>query len=128
MEKYGRSLLTPLGMEFAFSRRGNMDLCVLSGLQSFSIYLIFKESLTNIVKHARAGRVDVTVSVGKDLLTMKVVDDGEGFSPEGVLSGQYGTTNLRARAEELGADLRIITASREGTKVEFTMPLRGQKA
>jgi PAS domain S-box-containing protein len=127
MEKYGRSLLTPLGMEFAFSRRGDMDLCVLSGLQSFSIYLIFKESLTNIVKHARAGRVEVTVSVGEDLLRMKVVDDGEGFHPDGVVSGQYGTTNIRARAEELGADLRITTASREGTKVEFAMPLRGQK-
>jgi len=67
------------------------------------------------------------VSIGEDLLRMKVVDDGEGFHPDGVLSGQYGTTNIRARAEELGADLRITTASREGTKVEFAMPLRGQK-
>lgn len=123
MEKYGRSLLTPMGMEFALARKGEIDECSLSGLQMFSIYLIFKESLTNIVKHARAGRIDVTVSAAEKRLNITIEDDGEGFTSDGVLSGHYGTTNLRTRAEELGADLRINTEPQKGTKVEFSMPL-----
>ena len=123
MEKYGRSLLTPLGMEFSLARKGEIDGCSLSGLQMFSIYLIFKESLTNIVKHARAGRIDVTVMAGEKRLDMTIEDDGEGFTSDGVLSGHYGTTNLRTRAEELGADLRINTEPQKGTKVAFSMPL-----
>lgn len=123
MEKYGRSLLTPLGVGFDITRSGSMETCALSGLQSFSIYLIFKESLTNIVKHARADHVDVTIAVGKESLEIVVADDGEGFTSDAIISGQYGTANIRARAEEMGADLYITTEPRQGTKVKFILPL-----
>ena len=124
MEKYGRSLLTPLGMGFDVTCSGAMETCALSGLQSFSIYLIFKEALTNIVKHARAGHVDITVTVGEESLEIVIADDGEGFTSDTVISGQYGTANIRARAEEMGADLYITTEPRQGTKVKFALPIK----
>jgi PAS domain S-box-containing protein len=52
MEKYGGSLLSPLGTEFTFVLEGDLSRPVISGLKAFSFYLIFKESLTNIIKHA----------------------------------------------------------------------------
>jgi signal transduction histidine kinase len=124
MEKYGKSLLNTLGIQFHFVREGDMTRCSLSGIQTFSIYLIFKESLTNIVKHARASRVTVSVSVRGGRLGLAIEDDGKGFTADAVLSGKFGTTNLRARADELGADLYVDTSPRKGTRVDFSLPLQ----
>jgi PAS domain S-box-containing protein len=124
MEEYGKSLLNPLGIQLHFEQEGDMARCGLSGVQIFSIYLIFKESLTNIVKHARASRVTVSVSVKEGRLELAIEDDGKGFTADAVLSGKFGTTNLRARADELGADLRVNTSPRKGTRVDFSLPLQ----
>jgi PAS domain S-box-containing protein len=124
MEKYGKSLLNPLGIQFDFGQEGNMGGCSLSGVQTFSIYLIFKESLTNIVKHARASSVTVSVSMKEGRLGLVIEDDGKGFTADAVLSGKFGTTNLRARADELGADLHVDTSPRKGTRVDFSLPLQ----
>jgi PAS domain S-box-containing protein len=124
MEEYGKSLLNPLGIQFHFEQEGDMARCSLSGVQTFSIYLIFKESLTNIVKHARASRVTVSVSVREGRLELAIEDDGKGFTADAVLSGKFGTTNLRVRADELGADLRVDTSPRKGTRVELSLSLQ----
>ena len=50
--------------------------------------------------------------------------DGEGFTSEVVLSGHYGTTNLRTRAEELGADLRINTEPQKVRSVIVELGIR----
>lgn len=123
MKEYGQSLLNPLGMQFTFDTEGDMSACNLSGVQTFSIYLIFKESLTNIVKHARASRVEVMVSHREGRLGIRVEDNGKGFTADAVLSGSFGTNNLRARADEMGADLRVDTTPLKGTRVDFSLPL-----
>jgi len=123
MKEYGRSLLNPLGMQFTFDTEGDMSTCSLSGVQTFSIYLIFKESLTNIVKHARASRVDVLVVHREERLGISIEDNGKGFTVDAVVSGSFGTSNLRARADEMGADLRVDTTPLKGTRVEFSLPL-----
>jgi PAS domain S-box-containing protein len=123
MKEYGRSLLKPLGMQFTFDSEGDMSACNLSGVQTFSIYLIFKESLTNIVKHARASRVDVMVSHREGRLGISIEDNGKGFTADSVVSGSFGTNNLRARADEMGADLRVDTTPLRGTRVDFSLPL-----
>lgn len=123
MQKYGRYLLNSLGTEFVFDYRESSSPPSLAGLQSFSLYLIFKESLTNIVKHARAGKVLVTLAVENGQLNMSIEDDGKGFPTKGALPGSYGTANIKARAEEMGADLRITTLPREGTRVDLSIPL-----
>ncbi len=123
MRKYGRYLLNSLGTEFVFDCRESSPPPRLAGLQSFSLYLIFKESLTNIVKHARAGKVVVTLAVENKQLNMSIEDDGKGFSTKGALPGRYGTANIKARAEEMGADLRITTLPKKGTRVELSIPL-----
>ena len=123
MQEYGRSLLNPLGMQFTFDTEGDMSACNLSGVQTFSIYLIFKESLTNIVKHARASRVGVMVSHREGTLRISIEDNGKGFAADAVVSGSFGTSNLRARADEMGADLRVDTTPLRGTRVDFSLPL-----
>ncbi len=123
MERYGGSLLSPLGTEFTFVMEGDLSRPVISGLKAFSFYLIFKESLTNIIKHARARKVVAKMIATEERLVMSIEDDGKGFAAEGVVEGHYGTANIRARAEEMGAELRIETTPRRGTRVQFSLPL-----
>jgi PAS domain S-box-containing protein len=123
MEEYGKSLLNPLGTQFIFGTEGDMSACNLSGVQTFSIYLIFKESLTNIVKHARASTVEVLISHRAGKLDISIEDNGKGFAADAVLAGSFGTTNLRTRADEMGADLRVDTSPLKGTRVAFSLPL-----
>ena len=114
--RHGLHLLHPKGIS------ARLVLCPDS--KSFSFYLIFKESLTNIIKHARAKKSGGEDGRDRmDNLVMSIEDDGEGFAAEGVVAGHYGTANIRARAEEMGAELRIDTIPQRGTRVYFSLPL-----
>ena len=63
------------------------------------------------------------VSHREGRLGIRVEDNGKGFTADAVLSGSFGTNNLRARADEMGADLRVDTTPLKGTRVDFSLPL-----
>ena len=93
-----------------------------------AVLRIVQESLSNVVRHARAGRVDVVVSSSSEAgeLIITVADDGVGAgdAPEGT-----GLTGMRARVETLGGTLTVDPLQepdergRVGTVVEARMPL-----
>ncbi len=84
-------------------------------------YFVVCEALTNVVKHARAGAVEVELSATNGHLSLRVRDDGEG-TPTVNGSGQ-GLTNLRDRVEALGGRLRVDSAPGEGTSVRAELPV-----
>jgi signal transduction histidine kinase len=63
---------------------------------------IAQESITNVLKHARAQSVHVTLAYGEDAVSLSVADDGVGFDPEGRHEG-FGLLGMRERAERIGA-------------------------
>jgi signal transduction histidine kinase len=83
-----------------------------------NIFLIYKEILNNIVKHARATRVVIEVTTGHNLFHLKVVDNGIGFDAGTVQRGN-GLTNLRNRAAKLGGTIQVKSCGSEGTTVEL---------
>ncbi len=89
-------------------------------------YRIVQESLTNVVRHARASSVTVTVDYQQNAISVRIVDDGMGPMP-GPDAGQ-GVTGMRERATSLGGRL---TAGREdsgGFGVHAWLPLPGHVA
>jgi signal transduction histidine kinase len=78
---------------------------------------VVRELVTNVVRHAGASRVTVTVSAD-DEIRVVVADDGCGLRPGTVRSG---LTNLAARAERRGGRL-TAAGSRRGTQVSWTVP------
>jgi glucose-6-phosphate-specific signal transduction histidine kinase len=79
------------------------------------------EALTNVVKHARAARADVSVHVEDDTLHIAVRDDGVGGArPDG-----SGLVGLRDRLEALDGRLRIDSPTGRGTLVAAKIPLSG---
>ncbi|MEL6614409.1 MAG: ATP-binding protein [Bacteroidota bacterium] len=102
-----------------------------------NVFLVLKEALHNVVKHAGATAVDVSLLVEGDALTLIVADDGEGFAPGASVSGGSasgdgvpasvrggnGLGNMRVRAAEIGGALRIETSEAGGTVVRLRVPL-----
>ena len=86
-----------------------------------TLFLLFKEVLHNVARHAHASRVEIALRpLGAEAIELEVRDDGVGFDPaSAVASGGAGLDNLRRRAAELGGDLRIESAPGSGTLVNF---------
>jgi signal transduction histidine kinase len=84
---------------------------------------IAREALSNVARHAGAGRADVSLELQDGDLVMAVSDDGSGFDtaaePE---AGHQGLVNIRQRASRLGGTLRVISAPGMGTRVIITVP------
>ncbi len=80
-----------------------------------ALYRIVQEGLTNVVKHAAARRVSITL-VRKDAAAVVVIeDDGRGFDPEAVRAGALGFTGMRERVELVGGRLTVETSPGAGT-------------
>ncbi|MEP6676387.1 MAG: histidine kinase [Ferruginibacter sp.] len=80
-----------------------------------AIYLIFKETITNIIKHSDAGQVIIQFSEDKDGLLLRVSDNGS-KKPTSYSDG-LGLSNMKMRAEKIGGTLS--TKYKEGFVVEF---------
>src|SRR5919201_2056938 len=78
-----------------------------------SAYFIVAETLTNVVKHARATRAEVRVAVHESRLCIEVRDDGVG----GADPGGFGLLGIADRADALGGEARIESGERGGTVV-----------
>jgi len=85
------------------------------------VFLIVKETLQNVLKHAGAKKVDITIRIDSSQLIINVYDDGKGINT--ILlenaTGQ-GIKNLRQRAGLLGAELEIKSLNGTGTVIIFT--------
>ncbi|HEX7828580.1 MAG TPA: sensor histidine kinase, partial [Thermoanaerobaculia bacterium] len=87
---------------------------------------IIQESLTNVRKHARATKVNVSVHRANGELVVTIHDNGMGFNPEATARGEFpkfGLTTMRERASSIHGLLEIESAPGSGTTVRFTMPL-----
>ncbi|MFG3437856.1 sensor histidine kinase [Nonomuraea sp. NPDC047897] len=82
-----------------------------------------QEALANVAKHARAGRVAVTLSYMEDLVSLDVRDDGAGFDAERVRDGGgYGLTSMRQRVSRLAGTLEIESEPGSGTAISAAVP------
>ncbi|HSQ75048.1 MAG TPA: ATP-binding protein, partial [Bacteroidota bacterium] len=79
-------------------------------------FLIYKEALNNILRHAQAKRVVLTIRRESRMLVMTVADDGIGFDTRDGSQGN-GLLNMQHRARSLGGELTLASAPGVGTTV-----------
>jgi len=80
-----------------------------------ALYRIIQEALTNVVKHAGARRVSITLVRKEAAVVVVVEDDGQGFEPGAVRAGALGFTGMRERVELVGGRLTVESAPGAGT-------------
>jgi signal transduction histidine kinase len=88
-----------------------------------AIYRIVQESLTNVVKHARARRVSILLARKDGAVKAVVEDDGQGFDPAET-GGGSGLVGMRERLALLGGRLAVESAPDGGTTVAAEVPVR----
>jgi signal transduction histidine kinase len=92
------------------------------------VYLILKEALTNVVRHAQASNVDVLVTASRGRLRIEITDDGIGLDGKArnhsTASGGHGLENMRQRASTLGRTARIGSRPHgRGTSIVVELPI-----
>jgi len=88
-----------------------------------NLLLVLKESLTNIVKHAKASEVTVQLEVALPDLMLRIHDNGRGFDPPQRSGAGNGLGNMQKRVHDIGGKLHLTSASGQGTQIEITLPL-----
>jgi signal transduction histidine kinase len=93
---------------------------------ALSLYRVAQEALSNVVKHAEAENVKVTLTFDENAIQLSVEDDGKGFRPGATLYNTahpgIGLPGLRERLETLGGNLTVISAPGDGTRLLATIP------
>jgi signal transduction histidine kinase len=87
---------------------------------------IYLEALTNISKHAKAGKVSVTLEARGGEIVMSVADDGRGFDMTRTArrdeKSGWGLMIMYERALSLGAELRVQSTPGRGARIEVLVP------
>jgi len=90
---------------------------------AIAIYRLVQEGLTNILKHAQATQVDITLERQRNGYRLKLADNGVGISDFRADSLSHGIAGMRQRARALGGRFALRTAPGEGTTIESYFPL-----
>ena len=103
--------------------------CTLSSIplgevESTSVFRIVQEALTNIIRHAQATQVSVTMTIEHETFMVTVNDNGRGISQEEILSrASLGLLGMQERAHLIGGRMEIAGVKDAGTTLHVRVPL-----
>lgn len=90
------------------------------------LFLFFREALHNIIRHAKATKVEIRVEKTAGLFCLTISDDGVGIDPQR-LERSATLRALRQRTEALGAELKVDSSPESGTRLALTVPLERKR-
>lgn len=101
----------------------------LSPIQELFIFRIIQESLNNIAKHSKATNANILLTFEESEATVEITDNGLGFDPDEILARREvgkmaGLKNIRQRAQTLGGNFCLQTASNLGTTIKVKIPFK----
>lgn len=117
LRQYAHSTAATFGLAVRFKARGFTGERLPAPVET-ALFRVVQEAVTNVVRHARASRVDVLLEHRGDRVQVMVEDDGIGFDPDRVQSREhFGLLGLRERAEALDGTLTVESEPGAGTTV-----------
>ena len=134
LEKFALDFLATAGVRCRLEMPMEFPPWLLSSEARHNLFLAFKEALNNVVKHAAAHEVRITLVLEESEYALTVEDDGRGFTP-GTLATETttardrsdsgdGLANMRRRLARIGGRCELSSAPGQGTKVRFVAPAR----
>ncbi len=125
VRQYGISYFDNSGVAFSLIHSVELPSEIqLSGVQRKNLFLVMKEALHNILKHADARHAKIEIALHGKRLEMLIIDDGKGIStePEGEGNGfGNGSKNMKKRMEEINGQLEYKTG--DGTRIQLSVEL-----
>jgi signal transduction histidine kinase/ligand-binding sensor domain-containing protein len=127
MRRLASDLLAPQNIAFAFAApNGEGDLKLDAQLRH-DVYLVFKESLNNLVRHSRCSTVSIRLAIDEGTLILSVSDNGQGFEPGDDGHG-LGLRSMRERARKIDGSLEVASAQGQGASVTLRVPLNHRRS
>jgi signal transduction histidine kinase len=97
--------------------------CPLSSTQRHNLFLVLKEALANVFKHANASEIWFRLRLENGSLTMSLEDDGRGFVPETTSELGNGLLNMKMRMKLINGSFTVASEPGIGTRIRLEMPL-----
>jgi PAS domain S-box-containing protein len=119
LRSMGNMIIVPHGVHFSIDTKVEDLNGSPSSIIAMSLFRIYKESLANVIKHAKAKEVNVFFGVGEGKAVLEVRDNGIGL--DGKRGSGRGLQNMKSRAAEIGGSCAIL--SENGTRVRLEFPL-----
>ena len=94
--------------------------------QRLAIYRILQEQLNNIIKHANASVVNITLRQTEQATEIFIQDDGRGFTTSQKRGG-IGFNNMRSRAKVFGGEIWIESSPGQGCTVRVSIPIKAEE-
>jgi signal transduction histidine kinase len=93
-----------------------------------TVFRVLQETLTNVIRHAQATRVQVTLRSERGQLLLEVRDNGRGITPAELANRQsLGLLGMRERVESVRGHMDIRGVPGQGTSVRITVPLEAAR-
>lgn len=89
------------------------------------VYRILQEGINNILKHAKAKKIEISISINEQFISAIIKDDGIGFETKGLKAEEgIGLSNISSRIRFLKGTYIIKSIINEGTTLQFDVPLK----
>lgn len=121
MRRFASETFPARDIEFSFHSPGLEHDVKLGADVRRQVFLIFKESVNNIVRHSGCTRAEVAVRVEGPWLVLKIGDNGKGIHDTGLSEGN-GLVSMQERAQSLGGELKFSAGEGGGTTITLKVP------
>ena len=102
--------------------------CALGDEMTLSVFRILQEALTNIARHSRATRAEVTLSWKQRMFSLIVKDNGIGIDPGAKKENSFGIMGMLERVSAHGGELTIDSGHGHGTMLSVFIPVEKEEA
>jgi len=123
MRRFGEDALQARNIAFRFHAPSLEQNIKLEADMRREVFLIFKESINNMVRHSACTEAEIDFQIEEGWLVLKLSDNGKGLDLTHESEGQ-GLLSMRQRAKKLGGELDIRSPNGQGTTVTLRVPLR----
>ncbi len=118
IRKYARDFLHDTPIKLVFEENVNQDFTLQGNIRR-SIYLVVKEAINNIVKHADAQEVRLNIQVENNKLIIMIEDDGKGINEEEKTVLGNGLRNMKQRMEDIGGTFAMYKTKGMLINIEY---------
>jgi signal transduction histidine kinase len=134
LHKFAQDFLETAGIRCRLEAPIPLPVCAISGELRHNLFLAFKEALNNVIKHAHATEVNISLALKPGGMALAIQDNGRGFAMAAEREqtgghaagreGGNGLKNMKHRMAEVGGDCEITSLPGQGTKVRFELPIK----
>ena len=125
--RHAQEFLAVAGLRYRLDVPGNLPDATIPPEVRHNVFLAFKESITNVVKHAHATEVCVRLRLQTNSFMLEVEDNGRGITAADEKSGRSGLRNMSKRMEDVHGEFSISPGTGGGTIVRLTVPFEKAK-